>query len=578
MKTIFKSWVILLLLVNHALASGSFQSITAKEGRLLYADGSEVNLFGVNFQPMLSWEHAARMHNQGILMPLKAKDLKEVADASFDQIQLLGAEIIRIHLHPADFTDAEGNLVETIWLDLLDYTLSQAQSRGLYIYLTLLNHLDHHGTQFPYDRESFAAKYSREDWMSEDEAISATKRYIAQLLNRQNSYNGQMYKAHAALAVLEPINEPAYVRFDKWQLTNKDGTRDQFNLWSYNNTKSYINDMVALLRAEGMTQPVVWNCGWARLITKNRASFRGIAASHIDAVSFCLYPGQADLKAPFWKNTEDLSEQNYLPYIKECSDNQEWLGWLRSDAFKTKAKLVYEYETFCNQSGYLYPAMAAFYHSVGAQIATQWTYGLTSYAEYLGGSHVFNIKTTPRKAASFMVAKQQFKDVATTYSYESRSSAVLHNGCLIYSGWPESDEWSQAVLGSESVAVQSIIGVGNSPFVRYSGSGLYFIQPCENDALRLTIMPDVEFIRPHWKELHTGEMVAKIDDASKHRFDLLLPDFEGANWIYRRDNWRWQLVEKLEGTISFEAQAGEYLIEKQPVHINRKVLEEGWGD
>ena len=261
MKKIIKSWVILLLLVNHGLLASSFQSITVSEGRLLYADGSEVNLFGVNFQPMLSWEHAARMHNQGVLMPLKAQDLKQVADASFDQIQQLGAEIIRIHLHPADFTDAKGNLVETIWLDVLDYTLSEAQSRGLYVYLTLLNHLDQDGTQFPYNRESFAAKYSREEWMIDDEAISATKRYIVQLLNRQNPYNGEMYKAHAALAVLEPINEPAYVQYDKWQLTNKDGTRDQFDLWSYNNAKNYINDMVVLLRAEGMKQPVVWNCG-----------------------------------------------------------------------------------------------------------------------------------------------------------------------------------------------------------------------------------------------------------------------------------------------------------------------------
>ena len=192
MKKIIKSWVIVLLLVNHVFAASSFQSITANEGRLVYADGSEVNLFGVNFQPMLSWEHAARMHNQGVLMPLKAKDLKQVADASFDQIQQLGAEIIRMHLHPADFTDADGNLVETIWLDMLDYTLSQAQNRGLYIYLTLLNHLDHQGTEFPYNRESFAAKYSREEWMTQREAISATKRYIAQLLNRKNPYNGQM--------------------------------------------------------------------------------------------------------------------------------------------------------------------------------------------------------------------------------------------------------------------------------------------------------------------------------------------------------------------------------------------------
>lgn len=573
-----RNWIALLCFINIGCAADYFQSIFAKEGRLFYADGSEVNLFGVNFQPMLSWEHGARMHNQGVLMPLKAQDLKQVADSSFDQIQRLGAEIIRIHLHPADFTDAKGNLTKTIWLDMLDYTISQAQNRGLYIYLTLLNHLDHDGTQFPYDRKSFAAKYTRDQWMLHHEAIAATKRYISQLLNRRNPYNGLLYKGHAALAVLEPINEPAYQQFEKWQLDNQDGTRDQFDQWMYTNTKNYIDKMVSLLRAEGMTQPVVWNCGWARLITKNRAAFRGISESNVDAVSFCLYPGQSDLKVPFWENPENLSDRNYLPYIEQCSDNEDWLGWLRSDAFEGKAKLVYEYETFCNQSAYLYPAMAEFYRSVGAQIATQWTYGLTAYVEYLGGSHVFNLKTTPRKAASFMVAKQQFKDVPTTYSYESRSSAVLHEGHLIYSGWSDNDDWTLSVLGKDRKSPLTLTGVGNSPFVNYEGSGLYFIESNKNDGLRLTILPDIEFIRPHWKEVHNGKPVVKLDSSNTHRFELTLPDFVDTCWIYRKEGWRWKFIERVNGDIRFDAQPGEYLIEKTPTRIKRKVLDEGWGN
>ena len=567
----------LLFFINIACSADYFQSIAAKDGRLFYADGSEVNLFGVNFQPMLSWEHGARMHNQGVLMPLKAQDLKQVADSSFDEIQRLGAEIIRIHLHPADFTDAKGNLVQTIWLDMLDYTISQAQNRGIYIYLTLLNHLDHDGTQFPYDRRSFAAKYTRDQWMLHHQAVAATRLYISQLLNRRNPYNGQLYKSHAALAVLELINEPAYHQFEKWQLDNRDGTRDQFDQWMYTNTKGYIDQFVSLLRAEGITQPVVWNCGWPRLITKNRAAFRGISESNVDAVSFCLYPGQSDLKVPFWKNPENLSDRNYLSYIEQCSEDEDWLGWLRSDAFKGKAKLVYEYETFCNQSAYLYPAMAEFYRSVGAQIATQWTYGLTAYVEYLGGSHVFNLKTTPRKASSFMVAKQQFKDVPTTYSYESRSSAVLHGGHLIYSGWSDNDDWSLSVLGKDRKSPSTITGVGNSPFVNYEGSGLYFIESSENGGLRLNILPDVEFLRPHWKEVHNGKLVVKLDSSNEHRFELTLPDFVDTYWIYRKEVWRWKFIKRVNGGICFDAQPGEYLIEKTPTRIKRKVLDEGWG-
>ena len=48
-----KYWMILLFL-NAGWATAPFQAITAKDGHLIYTDGSEVNLFGVNFQPMLS--------------------------------------------------------------------------------------------------------------------------------------------------------------------------------------------------------------------------------------------------------------------------------------------------------------------------------------------------------------------------------------------------------------------------------------------------------------------------------------------------------------------------------------------
>jgi hypothetical protein len=350
--------------------------------------------------------------------------------------------------------------------------------------------------------------------------------------------------------------------------------------------------MVNLFRDEGLTQPVVWNCGWARLIQKNRAAFSGIADSKVDAISFCLYPGQSDLKKPFWENPENLSDRNYLPYLEQCAQ-EDWLGWLRSDAFKGKAKLVYEFETFCNQSAYMYPAMAEFFRSFGAQIAAQWTYGLSGYAEYLGGSHVFNLKTTPRKAASFMVAKQQFKDVETSFSFESRSSSVFHDGTLIYSGW--SDQWRAgvpAVRGiGDDAAPERIVGVGNSPFVKYEGTGLYFIEPCENEALRLTVYPDVEFLKPHWKELHTGEQVAQLDSSTPHTFELKLPDLGkencaptqsvpdlGQRWIYHKTGSRWKLIAETEGVVSFTAQPGEYLIEKHKLTIDRKLLEEGWGN
>ena len=560
--------VMVALSLQHAEATeNSFQKIHSKHGVLYFEDGKEVNLFGFNFQSCLSWEHGARMHNQGILMPLKSRDLRRVTDESLEEIKKLGAELIRIHLMPADFTDCNGNLIDTIWLDHFMYVMKEASNRGLYVYLTLLNHLNHDGTQFPYNPSSFAADIKRENWMFDESAINASKNYFRGLLNMKNPYNGLRLKEHPNLAVIEPINEPKYLDYKKWAQLNNNNCYEAYEEAAYKKTLSYINQVVHLLREEGLSQPIVWNCGWAKLIKDNKASYRGIADSDADAISFCLYPGQSDLRSPFWENTVDLSERNYLPYIQKCAENEDWLGWLKTDLFKDKAKLVYEYETFCNQSGYLYPAMAEFYRSVNVQIAAQWTYGLTSYAEYLGGSHVFNLKTTPKKAASFMVAKQQFKDVDTTYSYESNSSAVFNEGSLIYSG-------NIDIEVSENPEV--IIGLGNSAYINYEGSGIYFIEQVENNAIHLEILPDAEFIKPHWKELHTGEQVVALDYESSNLFKFKYLD-EGKYWIYRREANKWNLIEELEGLVIFEAIPGEYLIEREALNIHRKVLEEGWG-
>ena len=38
---------------------------------------------------------------------------KKMTDRSFDEIQLMGCDVMRIHLCPGDFADEHGNLVET---------------------------------------------------------------------------------------------------------------------------------------------------------------------------------------------------------------------------------------------------------------------------------------------------------------------------------------------------------------------------------------------------------------------------------------------------------------------------------
>ncbi|MDD7986146.1 hypothetical protein PQO01_14435 [Lentisphaera marina] len=562
----------LLFVLNFSLIAG-LQPITAKDGVLYYADGKEVNLWGVNFQPSLSFEHAARMENQNLLMPLRVEDLKSVTDESFDEVQLIGSELIRIHLDPADYSDEKGNLVETIWLDILDYTMAESEKRGVYVYLTFLNHLAHEGSQHLGPKDSYI-KAPREDWMFEDHLINAGKNNVRQLLNRRNPYNGLLYKEHTSLGLVEPINEPAFVWYEKWLQKNPGQSKKNFSDYRYKATLKYLNEMVELFREEGLKIPVIWNSNWPKMIRNHKDVFQAIADSKVDGVSFCNYPGQDDLKAPFWKYPKCLDENNYLPYLQQCFDEWDYLGWVKDERFKKKAKVVYEYETMFNQTGYMYPAMAKVFRALGVQVAAQWTYGLTSYITHQGGSHVFNLKSMPSKTASFMVAGEVFKqevrggvyktdsnkghkEANVLFSFSDKLSASYKDGVLTYSNNLESalvpkDEWPT-----------KIFGLGNSEFVNYSGNGLYILEE-QGNIIRLTVYPDREYVNPHWKELHTGEEVMKLHSNRMNQMSLKLRNPEAQYRVFKKVAYRWETMTfaKTVNSLNLRLNAGEYLIEK----------------
>ena len=382
------------------------------------------------------------------------------------------------------------------------------------------------------------------------EAIAAQGKYMRALLNRVNPYDHTRYKKNPAIALIEPINEPAYVTrenlaelprvrqvYDAW-LARQGRTEDDaaFGAFRYQSALAYINGMVGLLREEGVNQPVVWNCGWPRNIRGNKEIFEAIADSRADVVSFCLYPGQDDLKVPYWDNREDLSGRNYFPYLKNVSDHEDWMGWIRGPRFASKAKVVYEFETFCNQSAYLFPAMAKEFRSLGAQVATLWTYALSGYAPYCAGSHVFNLETTPRKAAAFMVADEVFKALPRGVPYQTTTpgsdqyegfalsqpldiSAASVNGTFIHAGTPPDG----FIAPPENP--QRIIGTGNSPFITYDGTGLRFLQRQSEGIYLLTILPHAKFVAPHWQGAKTGPTV-ELDRKTAYPLKLNCPEIQ----------------------------------------------------
>jgi hypothetical protein len=557
--------------------------MTVRDGVLRLADGNEVNLWGVNFQPSLSWEHASRMAPHGICTPLKTEDMKKMTDESFDQIERLGCNVIRLHICPADFVDGEGRLVERIWLDLLDYTMADARKRGIYVYLTLINEMKNGETQAPAFKDSFPQKYARVEWMVVPEAIEAAHQYTRALLNRRNPYDQICYKDNPAIALIEPVNEPEYLTraeldknprvqqvYQHW--LNANGGSDDakaFAAFRFQTALAYVDGMIGVIRTAGARQPVVWNCGWPRHIQHNEEIFRAIADSKVDAISYCLYPGQDDLKAPFWRHPEDLSDRNYLPYLKQVSDREDWMGWIRAPRFASKAKVVYEFETMCNQTTYLFPAMAKLFRSTGVQVATLWTYALSSYAPYCEGTHVFNLETTPRKAASFMIGGRIFRDLPRGVSFQTSGadadefqgfslsypldlSVAVTSDSLIHSGPLPED------FAVPPQPLRHIVGVGDSPFVGYAGTGLHFLEQVSEKQFHLAILPHARFLSPHWLARHDAQPVVELDRTTTFPFRLRLPGNPVIAKVERKNGQDWQPM--AFEPAQFPASPGEYRI------------------
>lgn len=573
--------VILLFIISQVVFNQD-NFIYNENGRLYHPNGEEVALWGVNLQPMLSWEYRLL---KGAGVQKDAESINRATDESLDELELIGCRLIRCHLTPADFTDDKGNLVETVFLDALDYMVAEAAKRNIYLYITFINHMGSGEV-----KNSFMQGYKKDrvKWIADKEFVKKSKKYITQLLNRENKYSKFQYKADSAVAVWEIINEPDYLKYDtilsgpyakqykKWLKRNKlkDG---KFTFFKYRQEMvlNYINEMYNMVRKTGAKQPVSWCCNWHRMIIGHEDVFDAISQSKVEAVSFCNYPGQSVCKHPYYENPQDLTKYNYSDWYVDCYEKEEYYGWTLKPEFQSKAKLVYEFETFYNQSAYLYPVMADFFRSMGVQMAAMWQYSMPAYAEYRGGSHVLNIKCTPAKAASFAVAGKIFEETSllqpyhiesTTewqtnkymYSYKKNVSAFSDDNYFYHSADIDNDFKLQA-----SSSVKEIFGYGNSPLVNYTGTSNYIIKISDKE-LDITIHPDVRYRRELWK-LHNMDWgpVTTLDSSENRTLKLNLNNWsKGKYTLYEIKDG----VRQKKGTmneLTMFLNPGHYLVVKE---------------
>ena len=76
--------------------------------------------------------------------------------------------------------------------------------------------------------------------------------------------------------------------------------------------------------------------------------------------------------------------------------------------------------------------------------------------------------------------------------------------------------------------------------------------------------------------MHTGDAVVALAENTSNIFTLKLPGLDDS-WVYRKEGHRWELISKSINFPSFKAKPGKYIIEKNKLNIDRKLLKEGWG-
>ncbi len=477
--------------------SQNLMTMKVKQGTLFFDNGDEVKLWGVNFQPCLSSEFKM-MKKRGLYQPFDKRAYFEAIEASLDEIEILGADIIRFHISQADITDGQGRLVENLWLETLDYLCAATVERGIYLSLALLND---YGWSV---KDSYARQYKKQHHLFLPEAQQASETYIRELLNRKNPYDqNRPYKKNPAWVIVEPMNEPMF--FDRDQMrSNYPGIETRYQGWlaerrlkdqqdhfiqfRKQNTMAFIGRMQNIFKTETCSQVMSWSLNWPRFrVWTGDDPFQATLETDCDLFSFCLYPGQSETPKDYRKEALDLSQKSFDDYLKTVIEDPMYHGWMLEDRFKGKAaRIVYEFESWSNQNSTLYPRMAQLFRSLGAQVATMWTYRMKDFAPLFSGTHNMNLLTTPRKAASFMIAKEIFYGLRRYSSFHLDPVVQLEHGqstiewakdlstfsndtCLIHTG-PLKDR--NLILTERA---QHIIGYGASPFVNYEGNGLYLL-------------------------------------------------------------------------------------------------------
>lgn len=438
----------------------------------------EVALYGANYCIMSGSDY--RMSG------LVAHDRKAVIDEDMGQFARMGWQALRLcSWGDWENSDPDGNLIVNEHVDLLDYLIAAARKRGIYMLLTPIHTYDPaFADQMgkPSTNEGFSKHFTRQEMGTDPRSIAAQANYIQQLLNHVNPYTGVALKDEPAIPFIELINEPVH---------HPEDTAGSIR---------YINTLTQAVRGTGSRQITFFN------VSQDFDIAPAIRQSNVDGVSFGWYP--TSLVAGH------LLKGNFLPAVDDYPD------MLRPE-LTGKPRIVYEFDQADLVSGYLYPAMARTFRSVGAQFATMFAYDMLRTAPYNLGwqTHFLNLVHTPRKAVSAMVAAEalrrlprfqryghypddcRFGDFRVDYASDT---SELNAPDVFMNAGPTTD------TARNLRSLRRIVAVGSSGLIDYEGTGAYFLDQVRDGVWRLEVYPDEVLVRDPFEQPRPDKIVSRL--------------------------------------------------------------------
>ncbi|MGZ3939434.1 MAG: membrane or secreted protein [Flavisolibacter sp.] len=522
---------VLFVLITKSFGQSSQESnlvYVDKKGVLRYTrDNKEASFFGVNYTVPFAYSYRAH----------KALnvDLEKAIQQDVYQMARLGLDAFRVHVWDTEISDSAGNLLENEHLRLFDFLLSELKKRNI---KTIITPIAFWGNGYPERDEAtpgFSRKYGKGKATTNDTAIAAQENYLKQLFRHVNPYTHLTYVSDADIIAVELNNEPSHSG-PKQGVTN------------------YINRLVAAIKTVGWTKPLYYN------IAQNPFYADAVAKANVDGMSFQWYP--TGLVA----NREQKG--NLLPNVDHYTIPYDTIP-----EYRTKSKMVYEFDAADVLQSCMYPAMARSFREAGFQWATQFAYDPTAlaYANTEYQTHYLNLLYTPSKAISLLIASKAFHKLPRLKSFGSYPAdssfdvfRVSYKNSLSEMNSEEEFYYSNNTDTKpvDPSKLEHIAGVGSSAVIQYEGSGAYFLDKMRNGFWRLEVMPDAIHIRDPFERASPKKEVARLEWRGNsmhiHLPDLMSFSIKGIN-----DGNKFYAT----ASGSFQIEPGTYLLKENNVPV-----------